>query len=82
MPFAITVDYKTVEDNTATLRERDSTTQASGNSCLWPELAVCFDLCWAGEGAVFSWEAGGACAGQCRESPFAAAAQLLLLLPA
>ena len=29
MPFAITIDYQTVEDNTATLRERDSTAQAS-----------------------------------------------------
>ena len=27
MPFAITVDYVTVEDETATLRERDSTRQ-------------------------------------------------------
>lgn len=28
MPFAITVDYDTVSDDTVTLRERDSTSQA------------------------------------------------------
>lgn len=27
VPFAITIDYQTVEDGTATLRERDSTAQ-------------------------------------------------------
>lgn len=30
MPFAITIDYQTVEDGTATLRERDSTAQVGG----------------------------------------------------
>ena len=29
VPFAITIDYQTVEDSTATLRERDSTAQVS-----------------------------------------------------
>lgn len=30
VPFAITIDYQTVEDGTATLRERDSTAQVRG----------------------------------------------------
>ncbi len=30
MPFAITIDYQTLEDSTATLRERDSTAQVRG----------------------------------------------------
>lgn len=30
VPFAITIDYQTLEDSTATLRERDSTAQVGG----------------------------------------------------
>lgn len=42
MPFAITIDYQTVEDSTATLRERDSTAQVREEG--WGQE---WAACWA-----------------------------------
>jgi glycyl-tRNA synthetase (class II) len=34
VPFAVTVDFKALEDGSVTLRERDSTSQARAPCCL------------------------------------------------
>ena len=49
MPFAVTVDYETVEKDTVTLRERDSRAQVNRWSCDEPAVDM-----WPGHSRVVS----------------------------
>ena len=44
VPFAITIDYPTLEDSTATLRERDSTSQVRLRLCCGCITQGCRDV--------------------------------------
>jgi glycyl-tRNA synthetase (class II) len=44
VPFAITIDYQTLEDSTATLRERDSTSQVRLRLCCGCITQGCRDV--------------------------------------
>jgi glycyl-tRNA synthetase len=46
VPFAITIDYQTLEDGTATLRERDSTAQVRP-PLVCPLVRSCQRRCWS-----------------------------------
>ena len=41
MPFAVTVDYETVEKQTVTIRERDTTKQVSPASTMTAAMPKC-----------------------------------------